>query len=127
MLVVARLAHISDPLGGFVAALFLNAEVSHPKSRPRESGHLEVERDGRLAPLPALRRRNQLHVRRQKTLCVALKSLEAPHDAGVVRLVHRLASPAREDSDLSRVGRNRNLADDVRTEVAFFENGLQAD
>ena len=126
MLVVTCFAHISDPLRGFVAALLLNAQVSHPKPRSCKRRHLEVERDGRLAPLSALRRRNQLHVCRQKTLCVALESLEAPHDAGVVWLIHRLASPAREDTDLGRVGWHRNLADDVRAEVALFEDGFQA-
>ena len=127
MLVVTRLAHISDPFRGFVAALLLNTQVSHPESRSRESRHLEVERDRRLAPLPSLRRRNQLHVCRQKTLCVALESLEAPHDTGVVRLVDGLAGPTREDADLGRVGRHWNLADDVRAEVALFEDGFQAD
>ena len=124
-MVISSLGHVPDPLRRSVATLLLNAEVAHSQARACESWHLEVKRDGRLVPFLPLGRWNELHISCQERLCIALESLKAPHNAAAIRLIDCTSGTAREDANLCSIGRDRNLADNIRAEVALFKDGLQ--
>ena len=68
-----------------------------------------------------------MHVSRQQTLCIALEALKSPHNALTIRLVDGATCTAREDADLGGVGWHWDLANDIRPEVAFFEDCLKSD
>jgi len=126
MLVISSFWNVPDPLGRFIATLFLNPEVSDAKSRSCESGNLEIKGNRGFIPNFALGWRDQLNVSSKQAFSIALEPFEAPHDALTVWLIYCAASATWKDSHLSRVRRNWNLTDNVCAVVALLKEGFYA-
>jgi len=127
VLVLARLGQVANPLDWLVAALLLDSAEAHAQSRAREHGHVEVERDRGLDPRLLVFGRDEMHVRSEQILRVALKLLEAPHDARVVLgLVAGFSAPLRVDPHVGSGFGHGDFDDDVGREVRRFEDGLDA-
>ena len=56
-----------------------------------------------------------------------MEALKSPHDAGTVRFVYGFTAPAREDANLCCVAGYWDFADDIGSEVTFFEDGFYSD